>query len=73
MALWVRKVALRVNLSLKLPKIQRHQARVALFDRQVPGGIPQGHVRFAVLGIGFQAVGAGCQGIQAEVGAHRWP
>ena len=54
--------------ALKLPEKQRHQAGAALLDRQVPGGVPQGHVRFAVLGVGFKAVGAGRQGIQAEIG-----
>ena len=54
--------------ALKFPKKQRYQARAALLDRQVPGVVPQGHVRFAIFGVGLKAVGAGLQGIQAEIG-----
>ena len=54
--------------ALKLAEKQGHQAGAALLDRQVPGGVPQGHVRFAVLGVFYRRSAQACQGIQAEIG-----
>ena len=65
--MWVRKAGAQRQFALKFPEKQGHQAGAALLDRQVPGGVPQGHVGFAVFWVGLKPIGAGRQGVQAEI------